>query len=61
VDDGVDTGPIIDQVAVPVLDGDDEAALHERIKVEERAMLVRAVAELARSGLRIEGRKVVRP
>ena len=36
VDEGVDTGPIVAQVAVPVLDDDDEASLHERIKEVER-------------------------
>lgn len=50
VDAGVDTGPIIAQVAVPVLDGDDEATLHERIKISERAMLVEWVGRLARQG-----------
>lgn len=48
VDEGVDTGPIIAQVAVPVLDDDDEATLHERIKISERAMLVDWVGRLAR-------------
>ena len=43
VDEGVDTGPIIAQVAVPVLPGDDEASLHERIKRAERALLVAVV------------------
>ena len=36
VDAGVDTGPIVAQVAVPVEEGDDEASLHERIKAVER-------------------------
>ncbi|WP_125773784.1 phosphoribosylglycinamide formyltransferase [Antribacter gilvus] len=58
VDDGVDTGPIIAQVAVPVLDGDDEHALHERIKVAERALLVETVGRVAREGLYVVGRKV---
>lgn len=49
VDEGVDTGPIIAQVAVPVLDDDDEETLHERIKASERAMLVEHVGLLARS------------
>ena len=49
VDEGVDTGPIVAQVVVPVLDGDDEAALHERIKISERAMLVQWVGRLARA------------
>ena len=47
VDEGVDTGPIIAQVAVPVLDDDDVETLHERIKTEERAMLVDWVGRLA--------------
>ncbi|MGG5260189.1 phosphoribosylglycinamide formyltransferase [Phycicoccus avicenniae] len=48
VDAGVDTGPIIDQRAVRVEDGDDVGSLHERIKVEERAMLVEVLTALAR-------------
>ena len=40
VDEGVDTGQIVAQVAVPVEDDDDVASLHERIKTAERAMLV---------------------
>ena len=47
VDEGVDTGPIIAQVAVPVLDDDDVETLHERIKTKERAMLVEWVGRLA--------------
>ena len=50
IDEGVDTGPVIAQVAVPVLDDDDEATLHERIKTSERAMLVEWVGKLARDG-----------
>jgi phosphoribosylglycinamide formyltransferase 1 len=38
VDAGTDSGPVIAQAAVPVHDDDDEAALHERIKVAERAL-----------------------
>ncbi len=48
VDAGVDTGPILDQAAVRVLDDDDEASLHERIKDAERRLLVDVVARLAR-------------
>jgi phosphoribosylglycinamide formyltransferase-1 len=48
VDDGVDTGPVIDQRQVVVEPGDTEAALHERIKVQERDLLVATVAKLAR-------------
>jgi phosphoribosylglycinamide formyltransferase-1 len=60
VDAGVDTGPILAQAAVPVLPDDDEATLHERIKVAERALLVETVGRIAREGLRIvDGRAVV--
>ena len=61
VDAGVDTGPIVDQRAVPVLDDDDEESLHERIKVEERAMLVDVVGRMAREGWTVTGRKVSIP
>ncbi|CCG05040.1 phosphoribosylglycinamide formyltransferase [Blastococcus saxobsidens] len=46
VDAGVDTGPVLAQREVPVLPGDDEARLHERIKDVERELLVQTVAEL---------------
>ena len=58
VDAGVDTGPIIAQVAVPVLDDDTEETLTERIKVAERAQLVEYVGRLVREGWTIENRKV---
>jgi len=58
VDAGVDTGPIVAQVAVPVEDADDVASLHERIKVAERRMLVDAVGRMAREGFAVEGRQV---
>ncbi|WP_240796442.1 phosphoribosylglycinamide formyltransferase [Streptomyces sp. RFCAC02] len=61
VDEGVDTGPIIAQQAVPVEPDDDEAVLHERIKTVERRLLVDVVGRLARDGYRIEGRKVYIP
>ncbi len=47
VDAGVDTGRIIDQVAVRVADDDTEETLHERIKVAERALLLGTVNRLA--------------
>jgi len=56
VDEGVDSGPIVAQVAVVVEDGDDEESLHERIKVAERALLVDVVGRVAREGLVVEGR-----
>ncbi len=58
VDEGVDTGPIIAQAAVPVLESDDVDTLHERIKVAERQMLVDSVGRLAREGFTITDRKV---
>ncbi|MBW9204779.1 phosphoribosylglycinamide formyltransferase [Mumia sp. zg.B17] len=58
VDDGVDTGPIIAQVAVPVLDEDTEDTLTERIKEAERRQLVDAVGAMVRGGWTIAGRKV---
>jgi phosphoribosylglycinamide formyltransferase 1 len=50
VDAGVDTGPVLAQREVPVLPGDDEARLHERIKDVERELLVATVAGLVTSG-----------
>jgi phosphoribosylglycinamide formyltransferase-1 len=61
VDEGVDTGPIVAQVAVPVLDDDTEDTLTERIKVAERAQLVEWVGRLAREGWTINERKVTIP
>ncbi|WP_322097792.1 phosphoribosylglycinamide formyltransferase [Nakamurella alba] len=47
VDDGVDTGAILAQRAVPVEPGDDVESLHERIKVAERRLLVEVVRDLS--------------
>jgi phosphoribosylglycinamide formyltransferase-1 len=58
VDAGVDTGPIVAQVAVPVEDGDEVGSLHDRIKTAERAMLVATVGRMAREGFTITDRKV---
>jgi phosphoribosylglycinamide formyltransferase 1 len=57
VDAGTDTGPILAQEAVPVLEGDDEASLHERIKVVERRLLVEVLAAVATRGVTWIGRK----
>ena len=46
VDEGVDTGSIIAQVAVAIEPGDTEESLHERIKVHERRLLVDVVTQL---------------
>jgi phosphoribosylglycinamide formyltransferase-1 len=52
VDAGVDTGPVIDQRRVAIEPGDTEAALHERIKTEERDMLRETINRLAARGSR---------
>jgi phosphoribosylaminoimidazolecarboxamide formyltransferase/IMP cyclohydrolase len=46
VDETLDGGPIVLQEAVPILDGDDEATLHDRIRAVEHRLLPRAVALL---------------
>ena len=61
VDAGVDTGPVVAQATVPVLPGDDEAALHARIQDVERPLYVDAVGRLARQGWTVEGRTVHLP
>lgn len=48
VDAGVDTGTILAQEAVPVLAGDTEESLHERIKVVERRLLVDTINQLSK-------------
>ncbi len=58
VDAGVDSGPILAQAAVPVLDDDDEATLLERVKVAERALVVDTVGRMLRGGWSVEGRRV---
>ncbi len=61
VDEGVDTGPIVAQEAVPVLADDTEDTLHARIKNVERRLYVDVVGRLARHGWKLEGRTVVLP
>jgi phosphoribosylglycinamide formyltransferase-1 len=58
VDAGTDTGPVIAQAAVEVREDDDEAALHERIKVAERALLADTVGKMVRDGWSVHDRKV---
>lgn len=59
VDAGTDTGPILAQEPIPVLDDDDEQTLHERIKVTERRLLVDVVAAVATGGVTWTGRKAI--
>ena len=58
VDAGVDTGVVLDQAVVPVLDDDTVDALHERIKVAERDLLVSTTHALVTRPWRVVGRKV---
>ena len=57
VDAGTDTGPILAQQPIPVLNDDDEQTLHARIKVTERRLLVDVVAAVATNGVTWNGRK----
>ena len=59
VDEGVDSGPIIAQVAVPVLDTDDEERLHNRIQIEEHKLYPKVIRWYAQGKLKVEGRKVI--
>lgn len=58
VDEGVDTGAIVAQCAVPVLDEDTVDSLTERIKEAERPQLVEWVGRMARDGFVVDGRRV---
>lgn len=58
VDEGVDTGAIVAQVAVPVEDDDDVETLTERIKVAERRMLVDTLGRMVREGYTVIDRRV---
>ena len=56
VDQGIDTGPILAQRAVPVLEGDTAVTLHARIQEAERALYPTVVGALARGEVRVRGR-----
>ena len=58
VDGGTDTGPIIVQKCVPVLEDDTPETLHARIQVEEHKAFPEALALLAAGRLSVEGRRV---
>ena len=58
VDAGTDSGPIIVQKAVPVLEDDTPETLHARIQVEEHKAFPEALALLAAGRLSVEGRRV---
>lgn len=59
VDAGTDTGPIILQSAVPILDGDTEKSLRERILQEEHKIYPKAIQRIATESLKIVGRRVL--
>jgi len=58
VDEGTDTGPVIAQAAVPVLDGDTEEALGARILEQEHRLYPQAIQWIAAGRLSLEGRRV---
>ncbi|HZU94349.1 MAG TPA: phosphoribosylglycinamide formyltransferase [Microbacterium sp.] len=53
VDDGVDTGPILAQERVPIVEGDTEHSLHDRIKPVERRLLIDVVRRIATGELEL--------
>ncbi len=59
VDEGMDTGPIIIQAVVPVLDDDTEDSLSERILKQEHTIYSRAIQLYAEGKLKVEGRRVL--
>lgn len=59
VDAGTDTGPVIIQAAVPVMEGDNEETLSARILVEEHRVYPEAVRLFAAGRLKVEGRRVI--
>ena len=61
VDEGVDTGPIIAQAAVPVLTDDTAATLHARIQVQEHRLLPRVIHQIATGAITLEPLTVKTP
>lgn len=59
VDAGIDSGPIIGQQTVPVLDNDTADTLHQRIHQAEHELYPRCVAALARGEISLNGRRVL--
>ncbi|WP_028244824.1 phosphoribosylglycinamide formyltransferase [Pseudoclavibacter soli] len=57
VDAGVDTGPVLAQQAVPVLTGDDESLLHERIKIAERELLAETLTKISNGTIELTQQK----
>jgi len=61
VDAGLDTGPIVAQAVVPILDTDTAQTLAARILVEEHRIYPQAIAKILSGRYRIEGRRVLSP
>jgi phosphoribosylglycinamide formyltransferase 1 len=59
VDAGVDSGPIIGQQTVPVLDEDTAETLHHRIQAAEHVLYPQCVAAIARGEVAVRGRRVL--
>jgi len=59
VDAGVDSGPIIAQHTVAVLDSDTAETLHRRIQIAEHELYPKCVAAIARGEISVQGRRVV--
>jgi phosphoribosylglycinamide formyltransferase 1 len=59
VDEGMDTGPIVLQAAVPIEPGDTEDTLAARILVQEHRLYPEAIRLFAEGRLRIDGRRVI--
>ena len=59
VDAGVDSGPIIAQQSVPVLDGDTPETLHQRIHAAEHELYPKCIAGIARGEVAVRGRRVI--
>jgi phosphoribosylglycinamide formyltransferase 1 len=59
VDQGIDTGPIIAQETVPILQGDTSETLHKRIQEAEHRLYPAAIAALARGDVQVRGRQTI--
>jgi phosphoribosylglycinamide formyltransferase 1 len=59
VDEGTDSGPVIVQAAVPVLESDTENSLAARIQAQEHRIYPQAINLIARGKVRIQGRRVL--
>ena len=58
VDEGTDSGPVVDQAVVPVMPGDDRDSLADRILAQEHRLLPRALGWLCSGRLHVAGRRV---